>query len=107
MTRDLLLVAWCLLLTGCCWMAKRDCFPACPPIPPARVVKVEMPCQLPPKTKLPAVTRQVADCPADWACYNTENAAKLAQRMATMRDWILETRRRCEPAPSSQPTDSQ
>jgi hypothetical protein len=90
-------------LAGCCWMSKRSCFPECPDPKPTELVKVEVPCELPPQLKLPAVTRIEQGCPAEWACYDRENAGKLALRLSAMKDWILETRKRCSPAPSSQP----
>jgi hypothetical protein len=91
------------LLPGCCWFAKRDCFPPCPPHRHT-VVTVEKLCQLPPKLKLEVFERTDQGCPADLACYDRGNAAKLAKRLAEMKDWILEARRRCTPAPSSQPS---
>lgn len=90
------------LLPGCCWMAKRDCFPPCP-APRHTVVMVEKPCELPPKLKLEAFKRTDLDCPSEFVCYDRDNAAKLAKRLADMKDWILDARRRCTPAPSSQP----
>lgn len=79
--------------SGCCWVARRSCFPACPP---PRIVQVEHPCKLPGPLMLPAVHRVVHGCPDAWACYDTENAAALAQRTAQMKDWIVAARARCE-----------
>jgi len=90
--RKILLIA-VLTIGGCCWMSKRSCFPPCPP---AEIVKIEKPCTLPPKLKLPAADR--VPCPEqlkDGSCYDAENAAKLAQRLSMMRDWIKAVRSRC------------
>ena len=98
------LVLIALASSGCCWMAKRSCFPECAKPLPARVVTVEKPCELPPKLVLPAVTRmdcEVGGKPA--ACYDILNAGKLAKREADMKDWIRDARARCSPKPTSQP----
>lgn len=91
------------LMSGCCWMAKRTCFPECPP---TKVVTVEQLCKLPPTLKLPAVVR--SECPdKDWVCYDRANAGRLALRLSSMKDWILETQKRCggPKPPASQPTE--
>jgi hypothetical protein len=80
--------------SGCCWMAKRTCFPECPA---PKVVKVEKPCLLPGPLKLPAVTR--TPCPASQAeplaCYDKLNSGRLARREADLKDWIRQARLRC------------
>lgn len=81
------------LLPGCCWMAKRDCFPPCPP---PTVVNVAKPCALPGPLELPAVQRTEA-CPVNTVCFDIENAAKLAVREGAMKDWIKQAREVCEP----------
>lgn len=94
-------------LQGCCWMAKRSCFPACPPTLPARIVTLEKPCKLPP-LKVPGAKR--SECPAAigaWSCYEPVEAGKLAKRLADMKDWIVSARSRCgspASAPASAPT---
>ena len=98
----LAILATFLVLPGCCTVARaigdRSCYPECPPTPPAQVVEVEKPCELPPRLRLPAVTR--AECPAgspeDLVCYDTENAARIAERDMALKDWIREARTRCE-----------
>jgi hypothetical protein len=100
------------ILGGCCWWAKRDCFPACPPTPPATVVSVEKSCDLPPTLKLPGVKRVEEGCGEGLICYTVPEAAKLALRQAKMKTWIKEVRTRCgsrvpppdTSGPSSQPT---
>ena len=52
------------LLSGCCWTAKRSCFPPCPP---PRTVPVEKACQLPPTLKLEKVTRMPCALPGGGA----------------------------------------
>jgi hypothetical protein len=89
-------------LSGCCWMAKRSCFPACPPV---RVLPVEKQCALPPKLHLPAVRRVERGCPENHACFDAPNAAFLATREAEMKDWIREVRLRCGKQPTSQPVE--
>ena len=111
MTRNIWLLVLALFVPGCCWWAKRDCFPPCDPAPPATVVTVEKTCALPPALKLPGVTRTDKDCPETMVCYAVPEAAKLALRQARMKTWIKEVRARCgvrvsEPTslPASQPT---
>lgn len=91
-------------LSGCCWLAKRDCFPPCPP-PHHTVVEVERTCELPPKLKFEAFNRTEEGCPPEFVCYDRDNAAKIARRLSDMKDWILEVRRRCSPPPISRPTN--
>ena len=92
------------LLSGCCWTAKRTCFPPCPP---KTVVTVEKHCKLPPPIKLSKIKRTEDGCPKDHACYDMENAGKLAKRLSDMADFIKETRKRCSPAPTSRPATPQ
>lgn len=80
------------LLEGCCWWAKRDCFPPCPP---TLVAKVEKTCKLPPPLTLPAVERAEKNCPQDHVCFDISNAARLIKRQELMKDWIVEARARC------------
>ncbi len=103
LSRNIPIFFLALFVPGCCWLAKRDCFPPCPP-PRHTVVQVERTCELPPKITLEAFKRTEQGCPAELACYDRDNTAKIAKRLADMKDWILEVRRRCAPAPSSQPT---
>jgi hypothetical protein len=95
-----LVLALVLVLPGCCWMSKRSCFPACPP---REMVPVETPCELPPRLELEPFRRHTDGCPGDLICFDRDNAAALAKRLSDMRDWILETRKRCSP-PASRPT---
>jgi hypothetical protein len=90
------------LLNGCCWMAKRNCFPQCPA---PKVVKVERPCELPPSLTLPAVVRTPCATGAGepLACYDKLNSGRLAQREADMKDWIKQARLRCAPKPAAVP----
>jgi len=90
-------------LSGCCWLAKRDCFPVCPP---QLAVEVEQPCKLPPVLKLPAVRRTVGvGCPEKLICFDIANSGKLAAREAAMKDWIRSVRKRCgRQLPTTQPT---
>jgi len=95
MTRNTVLLILTLSAPGCCWWAKRSCFPECPP---PRIVKVERPCELPPTLKLPAVTR-VPCAPTNTAalvCLDKANAAKLALRESALKGWVQEARLRCE-----------
>ena len=85
-------------------MSKRSCYPACPKPRPPKIIKIEKPCKLPPRLRLPAVRRSEAGCPAEHACYDKANAGALAHRLSKMKDWIVETRQRCGVSPQSQPT---
>ena len=96
--------------SGCCWFAKRTCYPSCPK-PITKTITIEKPCRLPPKLKLAAVRQmdcQVGGRPA--VCFDMLNAVKLAQREADLKDWIREARARCSSsqnlrlAPTSQPS---
>jgi len=86
-------VLLCAILPGCCWLAKRDCFPACPEIAPTKIVTVEKACQLPPPLILPAVKQ--APCDDTHVCFDIYNAGLLAKREAAMKDWIKAARARC------------
>ena len=90
-----------LFVGACCWMAKRDCFPPCPP---ATVTKIEVPCKLPPKLLLEAVKRQAEGCPEKMVCYDIPNAGLIAKNVAALKDWIREVRARCEKGVDSGPT---
>jgi hypothetical protein len=97
------LVLWAGLLSlGACCRAVR-----CPK-PIERVVERERPCALPPALTLPAVRRlPCGELKDAVACFDRENAAKLALRDARLKDWIREARRRCgmpTSAPTSRPT---
>ena len=95
MSRNTLLVILALVVPGCCWTAKRSCFPPCPP---PTVVKVERPCELPPALELPLVERSPCGEPGLVACYDAANAGNVARRETSMKDWIREARARCEGA---------
>jgi hypothetical protein len=91
-------------LPGCCWTAKRTCFPPCKP-PTKILVKAESPCELPPELVLADVAR--SSCPStirDWACLPPLEAGKLANNIFAMKTWIREVRARCEAKPTPQPT---
>jgi len=92
-TCKLLVIGHALALSGCCALARRDCFPPCPP---TVVTKVEVPCKLPPKLLLEAVKRQAEGCPEKLVCYDIPNAGLLAKNLAALKDWIREVRLRCE-----------
>ena len=101
---------WVLLVVlfqtaGCCWMAKRDCFPACPP---PKLVDVIKPCELPGPVQLEPFRR--AECPGkpDMICYTAPEAAKLASNLDALKVWIIQARVRCGSgvAPTSRPGPS-
>lgn len=77
--------------SGCCWMSKRSCFPACPPLPVVEVQK----CRLPGPVTLPPVKRDTSSCPQSLVCYDSENAAKIAERESKLKDWVKEAKIRC------------
>lgn len=78
---------------GCCWATKRSCFPACP-VPIVKTITVELPCELPPKLILQKISR--SECAGESiVCFDRRNAALLARRQSSMKDWILEARKRC------------
>jgi len=81
------------LLQGCCWMAKRDCFPACPDPTPTEILPAEKKCQLPPTLTLPAVEQ--SECGEAKICFDIHNAGLLAQREAAMKEWIRQAQARC------------
>jgi hypothetical protein len=102
----ILSATWALLAVlfgGCCWMAKRSCYPACKPPPPAKVVTVEKTCELP-VLKLPGFKETTAGCPDDHICLDKGEGAKLYLRLARLRDFAILARKRCAPLPASQPT---
>ena len=86
---------------GCCWMAKRDCFPPCPP---PQLVKVEQPCSLPDPLVLEPFTRD--ECPGqpNMVCFSVSSAAKLAGNLEAMKTWIQRAEQRCGGLPTSLPT---
>lgn len=91
-----------LAISGCCWLSKRSCFPACEkPLPP-RIIKLERACELPP-LKLPAVNQTDIGCPADRICFDRDNGAALYVRLAKLKDFAQMARQRCA-TPSSQPS---
>lgn len=102
MSRYTALVILALVVPGCCWMAKRNCFPKCPLKPAPRIVVIEKACELPP-LKLPSF-QQMANCPAEQACFDRANAARLYIRLARLKDFATEARARCAPLPTSQPS---
>lgn len=78
------------LLAGCCKS------PEC--VPKARLLPVAQGCTLPPGPgPLPVPKRVEENCPHT-ACYDTENAAKLAGRDSILKQWIRETKARCADA---------
>lgn len=78
--------------SGCCWMSKRSCFPACPPPPVVEVQK----CRLPGSVVLPPVKRDTSSsCPQSLVCYDSENSAKIAERESKLKDWVKEAKIRC------------
>jgi hypothetical protein len=94
-----------LALPGCCWWAKRDCFPACPPAP-VQVVQVERPCELPPPVQIPTITRQPCEAALSLSCYAPGEAAKLARVLSELKTWVKQARARCGapvPVPASAP----
>ena len=100
--RVLLLAIIMSFCSSCCWMVKRDCFPPCPP---KEVVTVEKYCTLPPPINADPIEMTEKDCPANYACFDKENFAKLAKRLSDMKTWIQNTRERCEkPVPPTTPT---
>jgi len=91
------------LLSGCCWLSKRSCFPKCPPQLAAEVVKIEKPCELP-RLKLPAFKETVEGCPEDRVCFDRANSGALYTRLARLKDFAKIARTRCaKPLPTSQP----
>lgn len=92
-----------ILLSGCCWLSKRSCFPTCPP-PTRVVVEVEKTCELPPQLVLEAVKRSACPTQSTWACFEPVEGGKLAKNLADLKTWIREARARCGPKPASQPT---
>jgi hypothetical protein len=75
----------------------------CPALPPASAITpdavfIERTCQMPP-LDLPTVDRTTAECPQNFVCYDTENAGRLAQRLANMRNWIASVKDRCSQKP--------
>lgn len=97
-------IAIFLILTGCCWFAKRECYPKCDPTPP-KIIQLEKPCTLPPDLVLEPIKR--IQCPkeiSDWICFTPEEAGKLVLRIADMTDWILEAQKRCGAKPGNTPS---
>ena len=87
---------------GCCWFAKRSCYPACK-IPLPKIVVLEKKCELP-QLKLPGF-KQATSCPAGHVCFDRQNAAQLYVRLARLKDFAKEARSRCtKKLPTSRPT---
>lgn len=92
-----------LLLCGCCWWAKRDCFSPCP-VAQMVPTPVEVPCKLPPDIVVTKFRTTRKGCPEALICLDRKNAASLAQRLTAQRTWISEARARCgAPAATSRP----
>jgi hypothetical protein len=87
----------CGMLAGCCWMARRDCFPPCDP---PKLVEVAKPCDLPAPVQLEPFQR--AECDPKLVCYSAPEAAKLAANIDRLKTWIIQTRVRCG-TPASAP----
>jgi hypothetical protein len=92
-------------------MAKRDCFPTCPP---PQLVTVERKCNLPVMPELPDVVLVPSgiDCPEPLMCIDAANAKLLALRESRMKLWIKESLAACgqklstitpKPQPASKP----
>lgn len=100
--RSLVILICAVSISGCCWMAKRDCFPPCPP---DKVVIVEKKCDMPPKPTLPKVSMTSSGCPEDYVCFDKDNAAKLADKLDRLYTHIIDIRTRCGAnEPASAPT---
>jgi hypothetical protein len=102
MSRNTLLLFVVLLVPGCCWLSKRACFPACPPLKATRIIVVEKACTLP-KLVLPAFKQSGVGCPQDRICFDRDNAAALYLRLAALKDFAKQARARCT-SPTSRPT---
>jgi len=92
----------CGILSGCCWMSRRDCFPPCPP---PQLVEVAKPCELPAQVVLEPFKR--TECPGQPAgvCFTAPEAAKLAANIDRLKTWIIQTRVRCG-TPASTPASA-
>jgi hypothetical protein len=97
MRRLLLLVV---LFPGCCWTAKRDCFPPCPP---PEVVQIEKPCQLPDPLVLKPFKRSSCASQPAMICFEPAEAAALASDLDALKTWVARARARCG-APASLPS---
>lgn len=91
----------CWILAGCCWMSKRSCFPSCPPKLPAKIVKIEKTCELPP-LELPPFKSNAYDG-GEIVCFDRKNAANLYLRLARLKDFAKTARARCAKLPTSRP----
>jgi hypothetical protein len=89
-----------LFLAGCCWWARRDCFPQCDP---PQLVEVAKPCSLPPPVVLEPFRRTECADPKS-ICYSVGEAAKIAENIDALKTWIMRARARCgNSAPASRP----
>lgn len=88
------------LLPGCCWLAKRDCFPACPP---QLVVTIEKPCDLPPIPPPLSLKTTTDGCPPETICFDKTTAAQLAKHLSELNQWVLQVKSRCS-SPASSPS---
>jgi hypothetical protein len=86
---------------GCCWTAKRDCFPPCPA---QEIITVEKTCTLPPGPTLLGVKRTDIGCPENLICYDVTNAAYLAQDLSVLKEWVKEAKEKCGTKTSSSGT---
>jgi len=77
-------------------IAKRSCFPACPP---DRVLTVNK-CTLPGKVSLPPVTNTEVNCPSEYICYDEKNSKNLYIREEILKQWIIEARKMNTSVPS-------
>jgi len=81
-----------LFVVGCCWMAKRDCFPPCPP---KELVIVEKKCTLPESILADTIEIVGEGCPEGFVCFDVLNYGKLAKRLSDMKVWIRDAKARC------------
>ena len=81
-----------LFVVGCCWMAKRDCFPPCPP---KELVVVEKKCTLPESILADTIEIVGEGCPEGFVCFDVLNYGKLAKRLSDMKVWIRDAKARC------------
>lgn len=87
-------------ISGCCWMSKRDCFPACLP---QKVVVVEKPCDLPPLPPQLNIQTQDENCPPETICFSKATAAALAKHLSELNMWVKQVKTRCG-TPVSRPS---
>lgn len=63
---------------------------SCPETPPAPRT-----CSLPPLPRLPPVVDTMTGCPDKMVCFDIENAAKIAARESSLKQWVKEVVVRC------------